>query len=348
MTNDLYPLRFQPIIRQYIWGGRRLASHLNKSIGSGDDYAESWELVDHGEDQSVVAHGHLSGETLSNLIHRFGSSLLGDSCVAQIGAANRPEQLRHRFPLLLKFLDANRVLSVQVHPDDEYGRTMSPPDLGKTEAWYVLHADPGSAIYAGLKTGVTRSDLAEAIQDGTTESCLHKITPQKGDCIFIPAGTVHAIGGGLLIAEIQQASDTTFRLFDWNRVDKNGNSRPLHVEQSLDVVNYDRGPVNPQLPQSNVEKAIDDQDSTQCQQLVACDKFVLNRWTSSKPISLGGDNRFRIIAITEGSAQVENDPAGKPLALAETMLIPASTGSTRLTPPSNLPAFELLEIRTAD
>lgn len=343
MADGLYPLRFQPVFRQYIWGGRRLASHLNKSIGPGDDYAESWELVDHGEDQSIVEHGHLSGETLSNLIRRYGSSLLGDSCFEQIRATDRPEQLRHRFPLLLKFLDANRVLSVQVHPDDEYGRTMSPPDLGKTEAWYVLHADPGSAIYAGLNTGVTRSDLADAIQNGTTESCLHKITPQKGDCIFIPAGTVHAIGGGLLIAEIQQASDTTFRLFDWNRVDKDGNSRPLHIEQSLDVVNYDRGPVNPQQSQTIVDK-----DGTQCERLVACDKFVLKRWKSSKPISLGGDNRFRIVAITKGSVRVENDPAAKPLALAETMLIPASNGPTQLTPPPNSPAFELLEILIDD
>src|SRR3954451_2888303 len=150
-----------------------------------------------------------------------------------------------QFPLLFKFLDCQRVLSVQVHPNNEQAAKLDPPDLGKTEAWVVLAADPGSKIYAGLKSGVDRKALAAAVASGRCEECLHEFEPRVGDCVFIEAGTVHALGAGLLIAEIQQDSDTTFRLFDWNRAHKTGKPRPLHIEQSLDTINYKRGPVQP-------------------------------------------------------------------------------------------------------
>ena len=178
---------------------------LGKVLGEGEDYAESWELVDHGADQSVVVGGALAGMTLGQLVAEHGEELLGRH--AGLG----------QFPLLLKFLDCNRTLSVQVHPNDVQGALLDPPDLGKTEAWVVLAADAGSKIYAGLKAGVTREDLRAALEAGTCEACLHQFEPQVGDCVFIRAGTVHALGAGLVIAEIQQASDTTFRLFDWNR-----------------------------------------------------------------------------------------------------------------------------------
>ncbi len=151
-------------------------------------------------------------------------------------ASAAPELLgRHhpqsRFPLLVKFLDAALPLSVQVHPNDEQAARLNPPDLGKTEAWYILSADPGSTIYAGLRPGVDRQQLADAIGQGTCEKLLHHFQPKAGDCLFIPAGTVHALGAGLLVAEVQQSSDTTFRLYDWNRVGPDGKPRPLHVEQ---------------------------------------------------------------------------------------------------------------------
>jgi len=163
----MYPLRFEPLFRRYIWGGRRLADVLNKPIGD-QSAAESWEVVDHQDDQSIVRFGDLAGKSLRELIADHGNDLIGNQLMEKISSDELPDHLRNRFPLLLKFLDANRNLSVQVHPDDQFGATLSPPDLGKTEAWYVMHADPGSKIYAGLKEGVTAESFRAAISESMT------------------------------------------------------------------------------------------------------------------------------------------------------------------------------------
>jgi mannose-6-phosphate isomerase len=307
---ELYPLRFKPVLRRYIWGGRRLESLLGKSLGEGGDYAESWEVVDHDEDQSVVAHGPLAGRTLANLLVEHGEALLG-----------RHHPLE-RFPLLLKFLDCNRTLSVQVHPNDEGAARLDPPDLGKMEAWVVLAADPGSVIYAGLKPGVDQAALRQALEAGTCESCLHTIEPRVGDCVFIPPGLVHALGEGLVVAELQQSSDVTFRLFDWNRLDPAGNPRPLHIEQALDVIDYDHGPVQVQSSQPT--------DQLHVERLVACDKFVWDRWTISQPQTIGGDNRFHVLAVIEGSVTIAGDPSGQPIKKGQVVLLPAELGETEL------------------
>ena len=301
-----YPLRFQPIFRRYLWGGRRLGTTLGKPIGEGNDYAESWEVVDHGDDQSVVAHGVLAGVTLGQLVREQAAHLLG------------PEVRADQFPLLMKFLDCNRTLSVQVHPNDEQAAQLEPPDLGKTEAWVVLAAEPGSIIYAGLRKEVTQQQLASALQAGQCEQCLHQFEARAGDCVFIPAGTVHALGAGLLIAEIQQASDTTFRLFDWNRVDKNGKPRPLHIAQSLDVIDYQRGPVAPQIPQSTEQPGRE--------RLAACPQFVLDRRRLTGSSGFGGDGRFRIVVVIAGSLRLAGDPAEAPLMAGQTALLPAAAG----------------------
>ncbi len=317
----MYPLRFEPLFRRYIWGGRRLLEVLHKPIGD-QPAAESWEIVDHNDDQSVVRDGKLAGHSLRQLIAQSGKELLGESLLASISAAEIPIQLRNRFPLLLKFLDANRNLSVQVHPNDELGATLDPPDLGKTEAWYVMHADPDAKIFAGLKSGVTQQDFRNAIANGQTESMLHSFQPQPGDCVFVPAGTMHAIGAGLLVAEIQQASNTTFRVFDWNRVDDDGNARPLHIEQAIRATDFERGPVNPETPQPTGDPG--------WTTIVACDKFVMNRGTLSGVHKIGGDGKLRILAVTRGSIMVKDDPSGQALRLGETMLLPASLGATEL------------------
>ncbi|QEG32791.1 type I phosphomannose isomerase catalytic subunit [Bythopirellula goksoeyrii] len=301
-----YPLRFEPLFRQYLWGGRRLATMLGKPLGPGDNYAESWEIVDHGEDQSVVACGPAKGLTLHELV------------------AERPEALfgRHakqtQFPLLFKFLDCNRTLSVQVHPNDQQGALLDPPDLGKTEAWVVLAAEPGSKIYAGLKSGVTREDLRAAIESGNCAECLHEFEPKVGDCVFIRAGTVHALGAGLVIAEIQQASDTTFRLFDWNRVDAQCNPRQLHIEQSLEVTDYTRGPVAPQVSDST--------DIPGRERLVECDKFILDRCAVGESTDFGGDERFHLLVPLKGAITLAGDASGEPLSLGNTCLLPAAAG----------------------
>ena len=177
--NADYPLRFEPILRRYLWGGRRLEAVLGKPLPPGDDYAESWELVDHGQDQSIVTAGPLSGTCLHDIVCQLGPALLGH---------HAPQG---QFPLLFKFLDAQRNLSVQVHPNDEQAAQLTPPDRGKTEAWIVMHVEPGSRIYAGLQEDVDRTTLQQAVTDGTADNCLHAVEPVVGDCLMIPAGTVH-------------------------------------------------------------------------------------------------------------------------------------------------------------
>jgi mannose-6-phosphate isomerase len=332
----MYPLRFEPLFRRYLWGGRRLAEVLNKPIGD-ESAAESWEVVDHGADQSVVAFGALAGTSLHQLVENQGEQLLGKTLADQLMSASIPEQLRGRFPLLLKFLDANKDLSVQVHPDDTFGATLNPPDLGKTEAWYVMHADPGAKIYSGLKDGTTEESFRQAIEDNQFENVLHSFEPNAGDCVFIPAGTMHAIGAGLLIAEIQQASATTFRIYDWGRVDKDGNSRALHIDQGVKATDFARGPVNASAAVQQTDEA-----GQALSQLVACDKFVMNRRSISAPITVGGDGNFRILAVTKGSVEIENDPATEPLRMGQTALLPACLPATALKPAGEAEVLEIL------
>ncbi|MGY8768789.1 MAG: type I phosphomannose isomerase catalytic subunit [Pirellulales bacterium] len=302
-----YPLQFQPLFQQYIWGGRRLGQLLNKPIGDQGRYAESWEVVDHGTDQSIVANGPLVGESLRSLVMQHNKELFGQHAPCD------------SFPLLFKFLDAHSDLSVQVHPDDEGGAKLTPPDLGKTEAWVVLAAEPGSKIYAGLKTGIGRTELEEAIATKQTDQVLHVIQPKPGDCLFIPARSIHALGAGLLVAEIQQSSNTTFRLFDWNRTDNDGNSRPLHIDQSLETINFNQGPIHLQVPQS-----LEDPD---VEQLVACDQFVLNRCTWQGQKLVGGGDRFHILSVVEGQVSLDHPLFPQPLTTGQTVLIPAAVGS---------------------
>ncbi|MGB7346911.1 MAG: type I phosphomannose isomerase catalytic subunit [Pirellulaceae bacterium] len=295
-----YLLRFRPVIKQTIWGGRRLGDALGKSIGSESNYAESWEVVDHGDDQSIVIDGAVAGKSLHELMAQYPDWLLGKN---RSGSANQ-------FPLLLKYLDCNRVLSVQVHPDDTYGAKMPVPDRGKTEAWYIVAAQPESLIYAGLKSGVRRAELSQAIAAGQTEDALHSFHPSPGDVVFIPAGTVHALGAGLLVAEIQQSSDTTFRLFDWKRVGADGQPRQLHIEQSLDVSDYDSGPVASRCSEPS---------ALGWQELVACDKFVLQALENGCA-NIGGDDQFHILTVPVGSAHVGQAK----LIAGDSVMLPAS------------------------
>jgi mannose-6-phosphate isomerase len=305
------PLRFRPILREYLWGGRRLAE-LGKRLGDGPHYAESWEIVDHGDDQSIVAAGPLAGATLHDLAVRHGAALFG-----------RHHPLR-QFPLLFKFLDCQRTLSVQVHPNDEQAGQLDPPDMGKTEAWVVLAAEPGSRIYAGLKAGVDRATLERKLAAGQVEACLHQFEPRVGDCVFIEAGTVHALGTGLLIAEIQQASDTTYRLFDWNRLDRDGKPRPLHIDEALETIDYSRGPVDPQSPRPGAQPHVE--------RLAACDKFVLDRWQIHETQRLATEDRFHILAAIEGVTTLNSKDDTLQLGRGDTVLIPASCGEVELVP----------------
>jgi mannose-6-phosphate isomerase len=308
MLAMLPPLLFTPIYRRYIWGGRRFAAAFGRPLPAGDDYAESWELVDRGGDQSIVRAGPLAGRSLGEIVRGQGVDVFGRS---------HPPA----FPLLFKFLDANRVLSVQVHPDDARAARLDPPDRGKTEAWYVVAAEPGSRIYAGLREGVDQAALAAAIRGGSCEEVLHSFAPVAGDCVFIPAGTVHAIGGGLLVAEIQQSSDVTYRLFDWNRTGPDGKPRPLHIEAGVEAVTR-LGPVDPVQPEVTADPAV--------RRLAACEYFVLDEVRPTSGWWCGGDDRCRFLAVLEGEVRLPDRwglPALGPGACA---LLPASAGAQEI------------------
>jgi mannose-6-phosphate isomerase len=268
-STPLYPFRFEPIFKSALWGGRRLATLFPGAPAEGP-IGEAWVLSDQGDNVSRVAEGPLAGTTLRELMRDRREDLLGSS-------------LAHddTFPLLLKFIDAREHLSVQVHPDDELAQTLAAVPRGKTEAWVVLHAEPGSRIFAGLKKGVDRARLERAVADGTTADLLYTFAPNVGDCVYLPAGTVHALGGGITIFEVQQTSDTTYRLFDWNRTDaKTGRPRELHIENALTSIDFSRGPVH--AVKTN-------RIPTGCgfvEPLVRCQYFSLDRQHTAAPIEL--------------------------------------------------------------
>lgn len=309
----LPPLVLQPLYRRYIWGGRHFESSLGRALPPGDDYAESWELVDRGTDQSVVAAGPLAGTTLGQLVREHGRDLLG---------RHAPQAA---FPLLFKFLDACRDLSVQVHPDDVRAARLSPPDRGKTEAWYVVDAEPGARIYAGLKPGVDTAALAVGLGSGRCDELLHSFVARPGDCVFIPAGTVHAIGAGLIVAEIQQSSDVTYRLFDWNRTGPDGRPRPLHIEAGLDAVTR-LGPVAPVEPIPSTEPAAD----VRVRRLVTSDFFLFDEVQSASSSTgrwhVGGDETCHFLAVLSGHVTLEGRWSLPPLGRGDCVLLPAASG----------------------
>ena len=246
-------------------------------------------------------------------MRELGSDLLG---------RHHPQD---HFPLLFKFLDVPQNLSVQVHPDDEQAARLDPPDRGKSEAWFVLSAEPGRRVYAGLCEGVDRTAVLElAVAHGQAESCLNVFEAAPGDCVQVPPGTVHALGAGLLVAEIQQSSDTTFRLCDWNRVGPDGLPRPLHVRQAVAVVDFHAGPVRPVAPKPTVLSHVN--------RLIAGDKFVMDRWSFSTPKRIGGDDRCHIVVPVSGRLRLERDAVDAPLRAGQTVLIPAAAGDVELEP----------------
>lgn len=237
MTSTFYPLLFRPVLKDYLWGGRNLAAKLGRALPAEGVVAESWEIAAHDDGASVVENGPLAGRTLTELHAELGLDL--------IGANNAWAQARGKFPLLVKLLDAASPLSVQVHPDDAYALAHELSELGKSEMWVVLHAEPGAELIVGVTAGTTSNAFRQAIEQNRLEPYLHRLPVQTGDHVCVPAGTLHAIMGGLLIAEIQQNSNTTYRVYDWGRVGADGQARPLHVDKALDVIDFQR--VEPQI-----------------------------------------------------------------------------------------------------
>ncbi|HZU69347.1 MAG TPA: type I phosphomannose isomerase catalytic subunit [Ktedonobacteraceae bacterium] len=230
-VNDLYlhPIRLEASLHETIWGGRRLEQNGWKCLPAHKAIGESWET----ELNTIAQNEPYAGMTLKALVEELGTDLLGEQCVAMVGK---------RFPLLAKFIDANDKLSVQVHPDDEYAARFEQGKLGKTEFWYVLDAEPGATVVHGFKARTSRDEVQQAIESVRLEELLHHETVAAGDVIFVPAGTVHAIGAGVLLYEVQEYSDITYRMYDYGRKDAAGKTRELHIEQALNVSRYEQSP----------------------------------------------------------------------------------------------------------
>ncbi len=321
----LYPLRFEPILKHNLWGGQRLPGFLRVAPPNDDAIGEAWVVSDVEGSVSRVADGPLAGATLRDVLRPDPARVLGRAPAPQ-----------GKFPLLLKFIDARQELSVQVHPNDEQAEKLGPGMFGKTEAWVVLDACARtSKLYAGFSHGTSADCFRKALRDRTTPNTLHSFAPRPGDCLFLEAGTVHAIGANLLIFEVQQTSDITYRLYDWDRVDAHtGKPRQLHVEEALAVSDFGRGPCHPVRPQ------VTEADGVRREDLVACRYFTLSRLTARMPFRVGARGECRAVVCVGGSGAIEWRGRRTPLRTGDTVLLPAEVGVAVCRPEGDLTVME--------
>lgn len=322
---QLYPLRFQPIFQYRLWGGRHLAEWLSVPLPGNDPIGEAWILSDRDDFPSIVVDGPLKGQTIKQLIADHPKGMMG-KLAAQYS----------RFPLLLKFLDAREMLSVQVHPSDDFPELLPPGERGKTEAWVVLDAGAESQIFAGLKPGVTADSFRQAIKDGTVDTQLETFSPTPGDGFFLPAGIVHALGSDVVIFEVQQNSDVTFRIYDWNRVDaKTGVPRALHIDQAMACSNFSA------TASALVEPVVETTEPVERERLFQSEYFWLWRTVGQSPFSVGEVDTPRVLVCVGGAGQVEIGDAVYPILKGDVMLLPAVLGPCLFRP---VGAVNLLEI----
>ena len=303
MTTKIYPLQFEPILKERIWGGTKLKTILNKPIAS-DRTGESWEISTVEGDVSIVANGSLTGKSLNELIDSTPEVILGTEVYRRFGK---------QFPLLFKYLDAREDLSIQVHPNDELAKKRH-NSFGKTEMWYVMQADEGSKIIVGFKEDSTANNYLENLKNKTLISILDNIKVDEGDVFFLETGTVHAIGAGLVIAEIQQTSDITYRLHDFDRVDAAGNQRELHVDLALEAINY-----NKVQTRKKYEK-----EANKSNPVVDCPYFTTNFIPLDGNISVDKTgNSFTVYMCVDGSFELESEGVKYLYKKGDTILIPA-------------------------
>ena len=323
-ADDLYPLRFEPMFQYRLWGGRELGEFMNTALPGDDPIGEAWILSDRAEFASRIENGPLAGRTLTDLMRARKGDILGRQ-------ADRFE----RFPLLLKLLDVEQMLSVQVHPRDDQSDLIPAGDTGKTEAWVVLRAKPEGRVYAGLKPGTTAEDL-RALNTDTADSHLASFKPEAGQGVLIEAGTVHSLGDGVVVFEVQENSDVTFRLYDWGHVDaKTGQPRPLQVEQALASVDFDQGPILPVHPRlETIQPA-----RGEC--LFHNSHFDLKRWQGSNAFDVGAPGEVRVLVCVDGAGRVRAAGQDVDMKRGDAVLLPAAVGAGRFAPDG---AVTLLEI----
>jgi mannose-6-phosphate isomerase len=320
----LYPLRFEPIYQYRLWGGRRLVHLLSTPLPGDGPIGEAWLLSDRDDHSSRVANGPLKGQTLGQLLKQWPEQLLGK-------LAGR----FCRFPLLLKFLDARDTLSVQVHPSDRQTDYLPAGEHGKTEAWVVLEADPESRIYAGLKPATTAGTLRRAIANGTVVDHLACFTPKPGDGIFVQAGTVHSLGG-VVVFEVQQNSDVTFRLYDWDHIDaKSGQPRPLQVEQAMACIDFAQGAIGP------VVAVVEEPKPVLRERLFLCEHFGLWRLRGESPFMVGVAGTPRVLVCLTGDGQLEHDGTNYAVGRGDVLLLPAVVGACLCRPHGPVSVLEL-------
>ncbi|MCX7954672.1 MAG: class I mannose-6-phosphate isomerase [Bacteroidales bacterium] len=307
MNKMWYPLKFKPILHIKLWGGLNLKKFCNKPI-KGKKVGESWELSTIENNISIVKNGSLKGKTLTELLNLYPYEILGKNFV----------KYKEKFPLLIKFIDASENLSIQVHPNDSYAQ-LKHKQNGKNEMWYIVNAEKDSYIVAGFNRKLSKDEFLEHLKNNSIEKILNKIYVKKGDVIYIPAGTIHSIGKGIVLAEIQQASDITYRVYDYNRKDENGNLRPLHIEDAINVLDFDSINIQP------ITYEIKDEGSTK---ILRCPYFSVNLISciiGSSYYYKNEDNNFKIIMIINGYGTIENEQFQKiEYAAGDTFLIPAA------------------------
>ena len=309
----LYPLTFQPVFKERVWGGRELERLYGKKLPPGAVIGESWEISDRPGDASVIANGPLAGKDLRWLMTHHAAEILGDAKPATEG----------RFPLLCKILDARDKLSLQVHPPANKAAELKGEP--KTEMWFIADAAPDAKLYVGLKRGVTRGEFERKISDGSVADCFHRIPVKAGDTMFLPSGRVHAIGAGLVIFEIQQNSDTTYRVFDWNRVGLDGKPRELHVAQSLASIDFND--FEPKL----VETQFVADGKIQKRALVNDPLFNVETWKLNSDASgLLKQKKLQIVAATAGEFEIKSGSTAMNLSAGQFCLIPASLERTEI------------------
>jgi mannose-6-phosphate isomerase len=321
---ELYPLRFQPIYQYRPWGGRRLGELLTTSLPGHGPIGEAWLLSDRDDHPSRVADGPLEGATFAELLEQAPEQLLGPLC-----------EYFSRFPLLLKFLDVRQSLSVQVHPSDAHRELIPPGDTGKTEAWVVLEAGPESRIYAGLKPDTTAAVLRLAIANGAVAERLASFTPNLGDGVLIRAGTVHSLSD-VVVFEVQQNSDVTFRLYDWDRVDpRTGQRRPLQVDAAMACIDFDQDAISPTAP------LVQETTPLLREKLVHCDHFGVTRITGQLPFIVGAPGMPRALVCLSGDAQLEHAGTGYAFGKGDALLLPAVVGSCSCRPHGDVSLLEI-------
>ena len=320
-----YPLCFEPIYEYRPWGGRQLAGLLTEPLPGDGPIGEAWVLSDRPGYQSRVANGPLKGQTIAQLMDQFSQEMMG---------VRVPPPAR--FPLLLKFLDARELLSVQVHPSDGQTAYLPDGDTGKTEAWVVLGAGAASRVYAGLRPGTTPESLRAAVNNGTLADQLASFVPKAGDAIFLPAGTVHTVGGGAVVFEVSQNSDVTLRLYDWGHVDVGtGQARELQVDQAIACTDFGQGALRPVVPLAEVTTP------AVRERLFDCEHFRLWRSRGRSPFSVGTAGEVRVLVCAEGAGYVEHGGGTYPMAKGDVMLLPAVLGACPFRPSTEVTLLEV-------